>query len=67
VDNTLNNPAQLLINLGGRYRFKIFGHPATLRLDYQDLANNNFWNTSLSPGFFEFQGPVVIGYVTADL
>jgi iron complex outermembrane receptor protein len=67
VDNTLYNPAQLLVNLGGRYRFKLFNHPATLRLAYQDVNNNNFWNTSLSPGFYQFQGSVVTGYLTADL
>jgi iron complex outermembrane recepter protein len=67
VDNTLYNPAQVLVNLGGRYRFKLFNHPATLRLAYQDLNNNNFWSTSLSPGFYQFPGSVVIGYLTADL
>jgi iron complex outermembrane receptor protein len=66
IDNTLYNPAQSLINLGSRYRFKILGHPATLRLEWQDLNRADFWNLGPSPGFFQFQGQAVLGYVTAD-
>jgi hypothetical protein len=66
VNNGLYNPAQTLVNLGGRYRFTVLGHPATLRIDLQDINASRFWNMLYSPGFFQFQGPAVLGYVTAD-
>jgi iron complex outermembrane recepter protein len=66
VDNAFYNPPQTLVNLGSRYHFKILGHPATLRVDYQDVNKENFWNLALNPGFFQFQGPALLGYVTAD-
>lgn len=66
VDNTLYNPEQTILSLGSRYRFKVLGHPATMRVFWQNFNQENFWNLGLNPGFFQFPGQSVQGYVTAD-
>ncbi|HWW19390.1 MAG TPA: hypothetical protein VNZ06_01180 [Steroidobacteraceae bacterium] len=66
VDNTLYNPEQTILSLGSRYRFKVLGHPATLRLFWQNFNKEDFWNLGLSPGFLQFPGQSILGYVTAD-
>jgi iron complex outermembrane receptor protein len=66
VDNTLYNPGQTILSLGSRYRFKVFNHPATLRLFWQNFNKEDFWNEGLNPGFFQFPGQSILGYLTAD-
>jgi len=66
VDNSYQNPAQTIINFGGRYRFKILDSPATLRLQVQNATNYYFWNMTYVPGFSQFPGRSVNAYVAAD-
>lgn len=66
LDNAVYNPSVTLLNVGGRYRFTVADRPATLRVMYRDVAGSYFWNMGYSPGFFQFPGRTVIGYVTAD-
>jgi iron complex outermembrane receptor protein len=66
VNDVTQNPAQTLLLVGGRYRFKMWGAPATLRVQVQNLANYYFWNMGYSPGFSEFQPRSYFGYLTVD-
>ena len=66
VDNVAQNPAQTLLFLGGRYRFKIWGAASTLRVQVQNLANYYFWNMGYSPGFSQFQPRSYFAYLTTD-
>jgi iron complex outermembrane receptor protein len=43
VDNGAWNPAQTIINVGGRYRFTILGQDATLRAQVQNVTNQRTW------------------------
>ena len=56
-----------LISLGARYRFRVLGAPATLRVQVQNLTNVYFWNMALnSPAFSQYQPRAFFGYLTAD-
>ena len=67
VDDVAQAPEGTLVALGGRYRFKILGAPATLRVQVQNLTNTYFWNLSFnSPVFFQYQPRAVFGYLTTD-
>jgi iron complex outermembrane recepter protein len=66
VNDGFQNPAQTLLYLGGRYRFKIFQNPATLRMQIQNLTNFYFWNMTYTPGFSQFPGRTLLAYLTAD-
>lgn len=60
-------PAATLLELGGRYRFKMLGARATLRLQAQNLTGAYFWNLSYSaPQFTQYQPRAFFGYLTAD-
>ena len=67
VDNVVQNPSQTLLFLGGRYRFELFGKPATLRVQLQNATNLYFWNTGFSPGFSQYQPRSLFSYLTVDL
>jgi iron complex outermembrane receptor protein len=68
VDDVAQAPGATLVTLGGRYRFKILGAPATLRVQVQNLTNVYFWNLSFgSPVFTQYQPRAFFGYVTVDL
>lgn len=43
VDNTLYVPERLTLDLGGRYRFRAGGAPATLRVQVRNLTDNYSW------------------------
>ncbi len=67
VDDLAQAPAGTLVALGGRYRFKILGAPATLRVQVQNLTNTYFWNLSFNaPLFTQYQPRAFFGYLTAD-
>lgn len=66
VNDGFQNPAQTIVFLGGRYKFKMFSSPATLRVQVQNFTNFYFWNMGLTPGFFQFPGRTAVAYLTAD-
>jgi len=67
IDDMAQAPAGTLIALGGRYRFKILGAPATFRIQAQNLTNTYFWNLSFNaPLFSQYQPRALFGYLTAD-
>jgi iron complex outermembrane recepter protein len=67
IDDKAQAPGGTLLALGGRYRFKILGAPATLRVQAQNLTNTYFWNLSYSaPLFTQYQPRAFFGYLTAD-
>jgi iron complex outermembrane receptor protein len=66
VDDVAKNPAQTVLFAGGRYRFKLWGAPATLRVQVQNATNFYFWNMGYSPGFSQIQPRSYFGYLTAD-
>jgi iron complex outermembrane receptor protein len=66
-DNSIEVPSRAVLHLGGRYRFTLFGKPATVRV----LANNVFdeygWN-AVSSGVYVYNAPRRFTvYVAADL
>lgn len=68
VDNRIYSPATTQLNLGGRYRFSVFGKSSSLRVQIQNLSNSYWWTNVYSPGDFEWPGPrTVFAYITTDL
>jgi iron complex outermembrane receptor protein len=67
VDDVAQNPAQTIVVLGGRYRFKMLGAPATLRVQVQNLTNYYFWNMGYSPGFSQFPPRGFFAYLAVDI
>ena len=67
VDDVTQNPAQTVLFVGGRYRFKLFGAPATLRVEVQNATNFYFWNMGYSPGFSQFLPRAYFAYLAADI
>jgi len=66
VDDVAQNPAQTVLQLGGRYRFKMWSAPSTLRIQVQNSTNYYFWNMGYSPGFSQFQPRSYFAYLTTD-
>jgi iron complex outermembrane receptor protein len=66
VNDAVRVQAQTLLNAGARYRFKVLGAPATLRVQLQNATNYNFWFVASSPGFSQFSPRSLFGYLTAD-
>jgi iron complex outermembrane receptor protein len=67
VDTVTQNPAQTVLNVGGRYRFSVAGKPATIRVVINNLNNYYFWNMAYSPGFSQSSPRSVFAYLTADI
>jgi len=67
VDDATQNPAQTIVILGGRYRFKIQGAPATLRVQVQNLTNYYLWNMGYNPGFSQFPPRSFFAYLAVDI
>ena len=66
-DNTIEVPARAVLHIGGRYRFKMFGKPATLRLLVQNITDEYGWS-ALSSGTYVYNAPRRFTvYITADL
>ena len=67
VDDLVQARGATTVALGGRYRFKLLGAPATLRLEVQNLTNVYFWNLAFNaPVFGQYQPRAFFGYLTAD-
>ena len=67
VDDVAQAPEGTVVALGGRYRFKILGAPATLRVQVQNLTNVYFWNLSFNaPAFSQYQPRAFFAYLTTD-
>jgi len=67
VSNGVYVPAVTVVNIGDRYRFKLLGAPATLRLQLQNLTNAYIWNIGYSPGLFQFPPRTFLAYLTVDV
>ena len=67
VDNVAQNRTETWLAVGGRYRFKLWGAPATLRVQVQNAANFYLWNYGYSPGFSQLQPRAYFAYLTADI
>ena len=67
VDNVVYDVPVTQYSLGARYRFTLFGKPATLRAQVQNLTNLYFWNIAYSPGFLQASPRSLFAYLTADL
>jgi iron complex outermembrane receptor protein len=66
-DNSIEVPARAVLHIGGRYRFKMFGKPATLRLMVQNVTDKYGW-TAVSSGTYLYNSPRRLTvYVAADL
>ena len=67
VDDVVRAREATTVALGARYRFKLLGAPATLRVQAQNLTNTYFWNLAFSsPIFSQYQPRAFFGYLTAD-
>ena len=68
VDNRIYSPAVTQLNLGGRYKFTLFGKNSTLRVQVQNAPNSYWWTNVYTPGDFEWPAArTVFAYVTTDL
>jgi iron complex outermembrane receptor protein len=67
LDDQLRQPPQNFLALGGRYRFQIGTDQATLRVQMQNANNYQLWNFAYTPGFAQFPGRVLFGYLTVDI
>lgn len=67
LDDRLLQGTQNLVALGGRYKFKIDGKAATLRVQLFNATNYYLWNFAYTPGFVQFTPRTLFGYLTVDL
>jgi iron complex outermembrane receptor protein len=68
VDNGVYTQPATLLNIGGRYKFTVFGENSTLRLQLQNVLDANLWQQLNTPGVFQWPGPRrVFAYLTTDL
>jgi len=68
VDNGVYTQPVTLLNIGGRYKFTVFGENSTLRLQVQNVLAANLWQQLSTPGVFQWPGPRrVFAYLTTDL
>ena len=56
-----------MLHIGGRYHFKVFGKPASLRVMVQNVTDEYGWQ-ALSSGVYGYNAPRrFTAYITADL
>jgi iron complex outermembrane receptor protein len=68
VDNRVDVPAVTILDLGGRYQFKIFGKNSSLRLQIQNVLDSTWWTVANTPGYILTPGPrTVFAYLTTDI
>jgi iron complex outermembrane recepter protein len=67
VDDVAQNHTETWLAVGGRYRFTLWGAPATLRVQVQNATNFYLWNMGYSPGFSQLQPRGYFGYLTTDI
>jgi len=68
LDDGAYNPAQTIVNVGARYRFSVGGHPAALRVQVQNVTNQQVWSVADTSGGLVTYPPrhMVLGYLAAD-
>jgi iron complex outermembrane recepter protein len=67
VDGRLSIPAFALLSVGARYKFTLFGAPATLRVQAINIINTYVWTVLYSPGFYQLGPRGVLAYLTVDI
>ena len=68
VDNRVYVPAVNILNIGGRYEFKVFGKNSTLRVQLQNFPDSYWWTVALTPGYYPLPGSrTVFAYLTTDI
>ncbi len=55
--NTFRLPGTTLIDVGGRYKFKLGDSSASFRLQFQNITNAYGWSVTPSSGSFAYEGP----------
>jgi iron complex outermembrane receptor protein len=65
--NTFVAPPRETINLGGRYRFKVNGHPMLIRAQLQNALNDYGWQVSSSGGFTYSSGRTYMAQLVFDI
>jgi iron complex outermembrane receptor protein len=67
TDNSVILPSRAQLNLGGRYGFKLSGHPATFRLQAGNIFDNQGFGTA-GPGIYAANsGRYFQGYLAIDV
>lgn len=67
TDNLVSLPPRSVVNLGGRYRFKLMGKNATLRVQMANVLDNRGFNIA-GPGIYGANnGRFVTGYLAIDV
>jgi iron complex outermembrane recepter protein len=68
VDDGAYNPAQTIVNVGGRYTFTVLGQDATLRVQVQNVTNQRVWFVIDNSGGLAVYPPqhMVLAYVSAQ-
>ena len=56
TSNTLEVPGRVVMHLGGRYRFELFGKPATLRAQVSNIFDRYGWSV-VSGGAYVYNSP----------
>jgi iron complex outermembrane receptor protein len=59
--NALKLPSATQVNVGARYKTKLFGNPLTLRLNVDNLFNKAYWATSSSTSNLDTGGYLYLG------
>jgi iron complex outermembrane recepter protein len=67
VSNNVYATEVTQLNLGDRYRFRLWGKQATLRMQVQNLTNAYIWNIGYVPGFVQLAPRSVLTYLTVDI
>jgi iron complex outermembrane recepter protein len=67
VDNGVYAPSLTQASCGARYKFKIVGKQAALRVQVTNITNVHAWNIGGSPGYFQWIPRSYIGYLMVDL
>jgi iron complex outermembrane receptor protein len=67
LDNLVELPSRTLVNLGGRYRFRVAGTPATLRLSIVNVTSAYGYILLGSGVYSQMQGRLASAYITLDL
>jgi len=64
--NTIEVHSRAVFHIGGRYRFKLFGKPATLRMQVSNIFDKYGWQ-ALSSGVYGYNAPRrFTAYLAAD-
>ncbi len=69
LDDGAYNPTQTLVNVGARYRFSVSGHPATLRIQVQNVTDQKVWSVIDTSGGLVPYPPLhmALAYLSVDL